>query len=102
MGVYGGQLWLRRQLEWRYPLRWWLFPLLGIPRLDFLAAMGHWLTDTADALSGWNRSFAYFLGSTVARASAGPSPTVPPPRLTMAVPCSSGDSRRQPRAKTIH
>ena len=62
----------RRLLDWRFPMRWWVFALLGIPLLYFLAAVGHWLTDTPDAMSGWNLSLAYLVGSTLARATAGP------------------------------
>ena len=61
-----------RLLEWRFPGRWWAFALLGVPALYFLAAVGHWMTDTPEAMSGWNLSLAYLAGSTLARATAGP------------------------------
>jgi uncharacterized protein len=71
-GLKGLAAFLRRLLDWRFPVRWWVFAVLGIPLLYFLAAVGHWLTDTPGAMTGWNLSVAYFLGSTLARASAGP------------------------------
>lgn len=61
-----------RLLDWRFSARWLAFALVGIPALYFAGAVGHWLWGGADFSTAWNLSLPLFLGSTLARASAGP------------------------------